>query len=359
MTECLPVSNICDNKCDCDDCKDDNTYSCPTSTASQMSTPTSTRYVPCEYGPWSNECDENCDAMLQTRDLITGDLEVCNDVEREADCGYEDLEYCDNACDYKNDTYRPGDSVEEDCNTCYCVDGTMSCTDYECAQCEFDENIDYCDACEYQDSNECNNDCYCEEGTFINDEGQCVGLADCPYKCIENGIVYRNGESWPSVGDRGNQSEPQQPGQSLDNCAEHVCVNGEIIEERQTCDSPLTCNENEKLVVLDGECCPTCQPEEPPCTLEKPPPTRVEVQGCVKENVEISYCAGTCGLMGGGMQSNYISINDDGSVEVVSACQCCTGLSEQREHQLTCPDGSLKTISIPYFTQCSCEQCGL
>ncbi|XP_078582340.1 kielin/chordin-like protein isoform X1 [Branchiostoma floridae x Branchiostoma japonicum] len=176
---------------------------------------------------------------------------------------------CD-GCKYSGKNYANGATFEDpnnDCNTCSCVNGQVSCNRKQCVkQCDHPEGIDgccpRCEGCRYEQTNYRNGEtfspvgdpceeCICTEGTVncgrticpraacpnpISQPGQC-----CPecQECTHSGRRYYDGQTFVNP---------------LDPCEECRCVGTTVM-----CSRPTQCAACSNPVSIPGQCCPSCQ----------------------------------------------------------------------------------------------------
>jgi hypothetical protein len=124
---CRDTEIFCDEECDCDDCTDEDK---PCDTSSTSSTSSITTTGPCEYSEWEDGvCDDKCEYQTDTRTVVSGDPDLCLNVEREVEC--KNTSKC--ACVVDGVEYLPGEKFEEDCKVCECAyNFTYTCTAITC-----------------------------------------------------------------------------------------------------------------------------------------------------------------------------------------------------------------------------------
>ena len=92
------------------------------------------------------------------------------------------------SCEYDNSTYYYGDSIDVDCNTCFCRHDGWDCTERACF-CDYN-NETYAVGDRFKD--ECN-DCYCSSSGDVRCQSRdCSDLPTCEY----NNSTYYYGEQF-------------------------------------------------------------------------------------------------------------------------------------------------------------------
>jgi hypothetical protein len=115
----------------------------------------------------------------------------------------------------------PGQSflAPDGCNSCECQsDGTISCTDMECATGCFYQGQTYSPGQSFPLGDDCGNSCICEG----NGEVSCTGIA-CNVSCSWHGMQYSVGDSFPA-GDGCNTCDCEPDGTVI--CTEVACSGG-------------------------------------------------------------------------------------------------------------------------------------
>eukprot|EP00058_Branchiostoma_floridae_P014451 XP_002599939.1 hypothetical protein BRAFLDRAFT_74063 [Branchiostoma floridae] len=175
-----------------------------------------------------------------------------------------------NGCKYSGKNYANGATFEDpnnDCNTCSCVNGQVSCNRKQCVkQCDHPEGIDgccpRCEGCRYEQTNYRNGEtfspvgdpceeCICTEGT-VN-----CGRTICPRAACPNPIT-QPGQCCPECQECTHSGRRYYDGQTfvnpLDPCEECRCVGTTVM-----CSRPTQCASCSNPVSIPGQCCPSCQ----------------------------------------------------------------------------------------------------
>jgi hypothetical protein len=107
-------------------------------------------------------------------------------------------------------------------------------------------------------STECHTGCDCPGNLVYNGE-TCVTPADC--KCVVKNPTDATASTILKPGETKSSATKA--------CTEHICIDNKLVDKPKAC---KVCDPNkEKTVMVEGECCPTCQPLPPPKQSEPEP----------------------------------------------------------------------------------------
>ncbi|XP_048248290.1 extracellular matrix organizing protein FRAS1-like isoform X2 [Haliotis rufescens] len=184
------------------------------------------------------------------------------------------------------------DWSQSQCETCYCSDGDVTCTNKTCppTRCrpgEVSQKLpgQCCPKCipagrscvgstgtHYPDGSEWSplacTKCACKDGQTTCYPRQCPPLV-CPQgqtlaksadgccqqckseQCEDRGTSYKHGEQW-----------------SRDTCTYCTCVSGSVECRTQQCDTSMICHRNQRKIIRPGQCCHECVPKKGKCLTE-------------------------------------------------------------------------------------------
>ncbi|XP_074662900.1 kielin/chordin-like protein [Tubulanus polymorphus] len=213
---------------------------------------------------------------------------ICEKPECKNECSHPIPGKCCPSCEkcQLNDViYENGERFqrpEDKCHMCECTGGTIKCWQEMCTQtCShpvFDENkcCPVCDSCQFNDGQLIENSvemrpdpdndpcrvCKCKDGNLACEYEDCPSMCSDPVpknstccpdcsKCLYNGIIRSNGETFRSKNDSCYSCICQDGSVT---CTEETCVGGSVLcLERK-------CSENcSHPVHTDGQCCPECK----------------------------------------------------------------------------------------------------
>ncbi|XP_033114357.1 SCO-spondin-like [Anneissia japonica] len=171
-------------------------------------------YHECPVGQVYKECGDSCEVLC--RELTLGDENCVNECVPGCQCAEGNiwdierdmcvpLSQCH--CYHNNAGYEPGDTRQDQCNICTCLDGRWSCTDNDCSvtpACVDGRVWSNCTACEGTCENlrvdcagaDCREGCACPSHQ-VQYEGACIDVDQCP--CEHQGrsfaprsMIYRD-----------------------------------------------------------------------------------------------------------------------------------------------------------------------
>ncbi|XP_058879421.1 SCO-spondin [Acipenser ruthenus] len=160
--------------------------------------------VQCSGGQAFSECSRPCESscadvrQLSGCEAVEGCVSGCNCPEGLAqDSSGQCVPVSMCPCIQGGTIYQPGSTIQNNCNTCVCVNGLWNCSEDSCpdvAQCpgnlvySFRSCLQTCDSLESQNNcSEAFDGCVCPEGTVLLGD-MCVPPSECP--CHHNGKLY-------------------------------------------------------------------------------------------------------------------------------------------------------------------------
>ncbi|CAH1787382.1 unnamed protein product [Owenia fusiformis] len=153
-----------------------------------------------------------------------------------------------NCVSITGNTFRNGQSYQDDCNTCYCVESRIKCTRKSCENtCKYNGKV-YNDGQKFKSDDRCN-ECVCNKGITSCTEKACIG------SCMYEGKQYSNGASFSN------------------GCTNCKCANGKVRCPRKKCPScsynGKTYKQGEQFTAVDGCNHCTCFKGQRRCTKMK------------------------------------------------------------------------------------------
>ncbi|KAL4226408.1 hypothetical protein ACF0H5_014391 [Mactra antiquata] len=327
----------------------------------------------CETTEWSDfgNCSKSCNTGEQnrTRQLIDS-TDHCNDVilEETRPCNTDP---CDEECyisewsEFDPCSVTCGNGIQSrfrdiivgDCEgyhltelkDCYSGPCPEECAENQVPDnrtvCETETCFDYIAMVNNVTLPECSDtgmamyDCYCDEGFYLDANGNCVTPQECTMCRLENGMLIQENEVF----------------QDPETCTEYTCYLGQLLQQ-SVCEEEYVCDAGESLVMLEGKCCPECRPvEELPdkCQLHTRS-ERLRNGNCVSiDEVEVSFCAGTCGSS---LMKPLLFIDSD-DLQVESSCTCCQGEPGDIVNVDVMCAGQRRTAHFVNMRSCSCDVC--
>ncbi|MGH0153390.1 UNVERIFIED_CONTAM: hypothetical protein FKN15_041923 [Acipenser sinensis] len=160
--------------------------------------------VQCSGGQAFSECSRPCESscadvrQLSGCEAVEDCVSGCNCPEGLAqDSSGQCVPVSMCPCVQGGTIYQPGSTIQNNCNTCVCVNGLWNCSEDSCpdvAQCpgnlvySFRSCLRTCDSLESQNNcSEAFDGCVCPEGTVLLGD-MCVPPSECP--CHHNGKLY-------------------------------------------------------------------------------------------------------------------------------------------------------------------------
>ncbi|KAH3701868.1 kielin/chordin-like protein [Dreissena polymorpha] len=270
-----------------------------------------------------------CLVQCQGDDSCPGDQKCCS-----YGCHVSCTNPLGKSCNYKGGVYKDGAQFKDECNTCQCSNGAVTCTKIGCLgkgqSCVVNGKI-------YQDGETFNidcNGCSCQNGSPV-----CTMIA-CEVKtCNYKGKVYKEGESFK------------------DDCNTCTCSNGYAACTQIACPLPDKCAGVACLTIFcegqykpPGECCFVC-----PCFYKG----KMYKQG---ESFMDDCNSCTCGINGGVSCTKKACSGTDkpGTCpkfppgNLLPCVKLCDSDFDCPEQQKCCSTGCGRSCSIPdgVFTGC-------